>query len=283
MSFVKRFVLLTACLVMINACTSAGIAIANAPRFFFDGQIKRDIVYDDQTHQKLDLYIPATDAAMQMPVIVFYYGGRWTQGTKEDYAFVGTALAKKGFIVAIPDYRKYPTVTFPAFVKDGAQAMSWVHGHIGNYGGLADKLFLAGHSSGAHIASLLVADESYLQPEIYAAIKGFAGLAGPYAFTPKADDLKAIFGPPSRYPQMQATSFIDGDEAPMLLLYGAQDESVGLFNLNRLQQKINEEGGQVTTKIYPDLDHVSIIGSLSWFWRYKASVLEDITAFFNAQ
>ncbi len=268
-------------LFVLSACTDTAVAIANAPTAFFDGTVERNIIYDQTTEQKLDIYTPNSGVKGKLPVIVFFYGGRWTKGQKEDFAFVGTALAEKGFVVVIPDHRKYPDVLFPDFVEDGAEAVNWVHDNIEVYRGNSDSLFLAGHSSGAHIASLLVVDERYLEPASHKAIKGFAGLAGPYSFTPESEDLKIMFGPPSQYPQMQATSFIDGSEPPILLLYGSEDKSVGLFNLERLEQEIRDNNGQVETIIYPDVGHVEIVGAMSWVLKSKAPVLDDVTAYFQ--
>ncbi|MCR9212331.1 MAG: alpha/beta hydrolase [Proteobacteria bacterium] len=268
-------------LFVLSACTDTAVAIANAPTAFFDGTIERNIVYDPATGQMLDIYTPILAAEEKLPVIVFFYGGRWTKGQKEDFAFVGTALAENGFVVVIPDHRKYPEVLFPDFVEDGAKAVNWVQNNISDHGGKADTLFLSGHSSGAHIASLLVVDERYLEPQTLQSIKGFAGLAGPYSFTPESEDLKIMFGPPSQYPDMQATTFIDGKEPPVLLLYGSDDKSVGLFNLERLEQEIRDNNGQVETIIYPDTGHVEIVGALSWILRSKAPVLEDMTTYFK--
>ncbi len=279
----QRFcsLLLLTGLFLLSACTSAGITVANAPVPFFEGTIERDIVFDEESKQTLDIYIPDHATEERLPVVIFFYGGRWTNGEKGDFAFVGTTLAEEGFIVVIPDYRKYPDVRFPAFVEDGANAVSWVHKNIGDYRGKPETLFLAGHSSGAHIASLLIVDERYLESDTNSAIKGFAGLAGPYSFTPKAEDVKIIFGPPSQYPQMQATTFVDGSEPPMLLLYGRDDELVAPYNLERLRRKIEEKGGQVQAKYYSDIGHIEIIGAMSWIWEYKAPVIDDLTLFFR--
>ncbi|MGY6646395.1 MAG: alpha/beta hydrolase [Salinarimonas sp.] len=267
---------------LLAGCASAGLAIANFPVAWFDGEVIEDISYGEEPWEKLDIYIPPGKAEAGWPVIVFFYGGRWTDGSREDYAFVGSALAAKGFVTVVPDYRKYPVVRFPAFVEDGAKAVSWVHDNIGQNNGRADKLFLAGHSAGAHIAALLVSDERYLQNEggALSSIQGFAGLAGPYDFTPEAADLKEIFGPPSNYPQMQVTTFVDGTEPPMLLLHGDADQTVERYNLERLANMIEDRGGRVESTIYPELDHIEILGALSWFWRNKAPVLDDISEYF---
>lgn len=278
--------LLSVALVCLSGCTAAGIAVANLPAAFSKNNVVRDIAYGDEAMQKLDLYVPdrnlKTDAD-DFPVIIFFYGGRWTEGKKSDYAFVGDALASRGYITVIPDYRKYPKVRFPAFVEDGAKAASWVYENINNYHGDRDLIFISGHSAGAHIAALLVADKSYLADAGQASsmIKGMTGLAGPYDFTPEEEDLKEIFGPPEQYPQMQATTFIDGSEPPLLLLQGDQDSAVGAFNLEKLARKIRSKNGAVETKIYEDVNHVEIVGAFSWYWRKKAPVIEDVTTFFD--
>lgn len=264
-----------------NACVSIGTTVANAPTVFFKGMTHSNISFGPSPLQKLDIYTPETKNTAPWPVIVFFYGGRWTRGKKEDYKFVATALASRGFLVVVPDYRKYPDIRFPAFVEDGALAVKWVHNTIARYNGRADLLFLSGHSSGAHIASLLVSDGRYLEGGTLAAVKGFAGLAGPYSFTPESDDLKDMFGPPETYPQMQATTFIDGHEPPMLLLHGEADDSVGLFNMERLRDKIEDHNGRVETKTYPNIGHIELVGTFSWFWRNKAPVLADVSAFFT--
>ena len=262
-------------------CDWAGTKTIN---LFNNATMIGDIAYGDEAHQKLDIYLPDQAKDKISPVIVFYYGGRWTYGTKEDHAFVAETLTRYGFVVVIPDYAKYPAVRFPVFVVDGAKALGWVHDNIAQYHGDPDRLFIAGHSAGAHIAALLAADQRYLKavgktPDI---IKGFAGLAGPYDFTPDEPDLKDIFGPPENYPQMQVPNFIDGDEPPMLLLHGLDDDVVNRSNLDRLEAKIWEKGGTVDSKFYAGIDHLWIVGALSWLGRSKAPVAQDMIEFFNS-
>lgn len=71
-------------------------------------------------------------------------------------------LADLGYIVVIPSTRLYPEVKFPTFIEDSALAVAWVNDNINSYGGSND-LFVLGHSSGAHMAAMVVADERYLQ------------------------------------------------------------------------------------------------------------------------
>jgi acetyl esterase/lipase len=265
------------------ACTPVEFFAVNAPTYASPVVVKKDISYGSDDMQKLDIYMPANNEKTPHDVVVFFYGGRWTTGDKAQYRFVGTSLAEKGFVVVIPNYRKYPAVKFPVFVEDGAKAVAWAEDHIAAYGGNIHKINIAGHSSGAHIGALIAANPAYLNAygKSRASIHSFAGLAGPYAFTPDEPDLKDMFGPPSAYPFMQVPTFIDGHQPPMLLLYGDKDKTVGLVNLEKLKAAIKRKGGCVKSKIYPGLNHVWIIGSLSWLGSNKNTVLDDMVDFFE--
>lgn len=270
-------IVLAAC----TGCTRIGFSVLNAPTYNNDMAVQQDIAYGDLPEQKLDVYMPPQVAGKKRDVVVFFYGGRWETGAKADYRFAGDALVRNGFVVVIPDYRKYPDIRFPDFVRDGAKAVAWVSDHIGQYGGDATRIHLAGHSAGAHIAALLAADKRYMQAEHINrdVIKSVIGLAGPYAFTPEDEDLKNIFGPPANYPNMQVTTFIDGTEPPMLLLYGDQDTAVKQYNLDRLISAIESNHGCVRSKIYSGIDHVDLVVALSWVGRNKSGVLSDMVGF----
>jgi len=272
-------------LLVTSACAQAAFTAANLPTHFEDIVVVPDRAYGPEPSQKLDIYIPADATDKQLDVIVFFYGGRWTYGGKEDYRFVGAAFAGKNFIVVIPDYRKYPQVRFPVFVQDGAKALAWVYEHITAFDGNPKRIHVTGHSAGAHIGALLAADAHYLAnegKERALVIHDFAGLAGPYAFTPDEPDLEEMFGPPKNYPNMRVTTFIDGKQPPMLLLYGDADTTVKYTNLEKLEQSIKKQGGCVQTKIYHDVDHIGLVGALSWFNAHGISVVDDIPRFFNS-
>lgn len=70
-----------------------------------------------------------TSAAANRPVVVFWYGGAWVYGAKEEFRFVAAALAEAGYVAVLPDYRLYPEARFPTFVEDGALALRWAHEH----------------------------------------------------------------------------------------------------------------------------------------------------------
>jgi acetyl esterase/lipase len=212
---------------------------------------------------------------------VFWYGGAWIDGSKNDYRFVGTALAELGYVTVLPDYRLYPEVQFPAFIEDGAQAVKWVREHAGEYGGDPSRIVLAGHSAGAHLAALLALNRRYLRSAgvDMSAIVGLVGLSGPYDLDPSGPDLAPIFPLPATAADWQVLPHVTAGSPPALLLYGDQDDVVPRHAIDNLEAALRSVGGEVETRIYPNVDHRDTLAALSVPARARAPVLPDIAAF----
>jgi hypothetical protein len=211
--------LLVSLLFLNSACTQLGIFVINFPTLFSNQKVVRNLSFGSNYGSKLDLYYPKK-SDKPSPVIVFFHGGKWMNGKKQDYRFVADAFTKKGYIVIIPDYVKYPITKFPTWQEDGAKAVVWAYNNVKNYNGDKNNLFVMGHSAGAHMGALLIANNEYLLKEKASRsyIKAFVGIAGPYNFIPDDKDLEDMFAPKENYPNMQVSTYIDGKQPPMLLL-----------------------------------------------------------------
>jgi acetyl esterase/lipase len=223
-----------------------------------------NVPYEDVGDQLLDVYTPKD--TRNAPVVVFFYGGRWENGTKEDFKFVGEALAARGFVAVLPNYRLYPQAKYHDFLADSARAVVWAHKNINRYGGNPDKLVVMGHSSGAYNAAMVTLNADYLKQAggDRSWIRGMVGLAGPYDFLPLTDpDLRDIFGPPESFEQSQPVFWVDGHNPPMLLMHGEDDETVLVKNTRNLAARIQRAGGPVETVIYPEMSHTKIIASVT--------------------
>lgn len=220
--------------------------------------------YGTLSRRKLDIYVP-DDVAPDAPVVVFFYGGGWNRGDRADYLFVGQSLASAGFIVVIPDYRLYPQVVFPAFVDDGAEAVAYVRDRLRKPGGQPRPVFLAGHSAGAHIATLLNLDERYLAAARVPrnAIAGVIGLSGPYDFLPLEKDIYKATFPAAVRAESQPIAFVDGREAPMLLITGGADRTVNPGNTTRLAAAVAAHDGHAMVATYPGVGHIGTVAAFS--------------------
>ena len=246
--------------VMLHFCSATPLLNALAPR---DGITRtRDIAYASGPRHTLDIYAPRA-AAAPAPVLVFFYGGGWTSGSKETYRFVGAALAARGVLVVIPDYRLYPAVRFPAFMNDAAAAVGWARANAARFGGDAHRLFLMGHSAGGQIAGLLALDPGYLQSVDLSAgrdICGVIGLAAPYDFrTVGGADMRGIFGPEVEWPRAEPIDHVSAGAPPMLLLAGREDRTIDPRNTLLLAAKLRDAGVSVRDELYPDVGHLTLI------------------------
>ena len=270
-------------LALLGACSAVDVLNSAIPDSGFHRTA--GIAYGPDPRQRLDVYRPVP-VREDAPVVVFFYGGRWQSGARGDYRFIGEALTAMGAVAVIPDYRLYPEVIFPAWMEDGAEAVNWARRNAARFGGDPNQILLVGHSAGAHTAVLLVLDERYLEAAGVprSAILGAVGIAGPYDFLPFEDaDLRALFGPPSGWPETQPIRFVDGDEPPLMLLQAGADRTVDPHNAPNLEARVRAAGGEVERIVYSRLGHLTIIGALAAPLRRLAPVWHDIARFLRAQ
>jgi arylformamidase len=118
-------------------------------------------------------------------VLVWMHGGGWTNGYKEMMAFMAPPLNEAGIIFVSIGYRLAPEHTFPIGWLDAARAISWVYANIATFGGNPKKIFVGGHSAGAHYASLLTVRRDWLSPLGLPdhVVQGCLPISGSYYFT----------------------------------------------------------------------------------------------------
>jgi acetyl esterase/lipase len=256
--------------------------VLNAAAWGSDVEIERDIPFGADPRLTLDVYRPA-NAQGALPVVVFFYGGSWQWGDKSIYRFAGAALARAGFVAVIPNYRVFPAVLYPDFLRDSALAVRWTKDNAARFSGDPAKLFLAGHSAGAYNAISLATDRRWLADtklDPKRDLAGVIGIAGPYDFLPlESENLKIIFGAEEGRPKTQPIHYVNGDEPPLLLLRPAKDTVVDPENSARLAKRIEEKGGSATLKTYDRVGHLSIIGTFSPLLAFLAPVRNDVVEF----
>ncbi len=269
---------------LLSGCSSAAFLAANLPTAIGGSDRTGGLAYGPESRQELDLYVPQAPATEPRPVIVFIHGGSWATGSKNQYRFVGNSLAEQGFIASLPNYRLSPAVKFPVFVEDAAQAVAWTLHNIERYGGDPRRVFVMGHSAGAHIALLLALDRHYLADAGASAddLRGAIGLSGPYDFKINTDRLRMVFGAAPDPRATQPIGFVRGDAPPLLLVHGTGDQVCWSEHSIRLTEQIRAAGGSAELKLYPGLGHGSTVGGFSALGRNQSPSLADVTAFLRA-
>ena len=280
-----RLLIAATVLCFLGGCTNVGMGMINALVPTAGYSRTTDIAYGADPRQQLDIYAPRGPSAAR-PVVLFFYGGSWRFGARGQYRFLGEALAAKGFVVVVADYRLYPEVKFPVFMEDAAAALRWVTDHAGEYGGDPTQIFAMGHSAGAHMAALLVLDPKYADAANVprGRIAGLIGLAGPYAFHPeRIDSVRGVFVGSGDLDAARPITFVD--TAPSLpaifLAHGGDDDTVNPSNTRDVAEKARARGAIVREIIYPGIGHLGLMAAFARPFRGRAPVLEDVAAFID--
>ncbi len=108
----------------------------------------------------LDVYMPKKGS--NSPVLIWVHGGALAYGDKEYVQEKAEFFTRKGYVFISINYRLSPKVIHPAHVQDVAEAIVWVNKNAKHYSADASKIFIMGHSAGAHLAALVCLDNNYL-------------------------------------------------------------------------------------------------------------------------
>ncbi len=246
------------------------------------------VAYGPHARHRLDVYRPTTAApAGGWPVVVFFPGGSWNRGERADYRFVGDALASRGVLAMVADYRLYPEVRYPDFLADCARALAWGLDEAARLGGDPKRVHVAGHSAGAYNAAMLALDPRWLgaQGHSPAELAGWVGLAGPYDFLPiRNPDVRPVFDHPDYPPGSQPIAYATGTAPRGLLGAAVQDDLVNpQRNSVGLAQRLQAAGSEVTLRLYERVDHITLAAAFALPLRWLAPVLDDVAGFVGAR
>ena len=258
------------------ACNTLTLFNTFAPKESGIHRVAKDIAFGDVPRQRYDVYAPK-DATGNLPVLVFFYGGNWASGSKDDYVWMGHALASMGYVVVVPDYRLVPHHPYPDFVQDGAAAVKHAVAHAKDYGGDGSRLALMGHSAGGYIAAMLPLDPQFLGD---LPVKAVVGLAGPYDFYPfDVDASRNAFGHWPKPEETQPINHVRQLDTHFLLMHSRADTVVMTKNAVNLDKALRDKGTPSTLKLSEDLSHQDMAAAFSIPFRGKGTVFADAGAF----
>jgi acetyl esterase/lipase len=285
----RRIFVIPALLLMllVGACTALEAINQLSPAGHYERQ--SDIAFGVTSRQRLDVYVP-TDAGavvnVKPPIVVFFYGGGWRRGEKEDYRFVAEYLTRRGVIAVVPNYRLFPEVTFPGFIEDGAAAFAWAKANADRLGGDSARVFLMGHSSGAHTATLLALDPSYLAQHALkpSDIAGVVGISGPYDVDPRRVRWVArIFEGLAEIERALPVEQVRAGAPAMFLANGDRDWIVPPRNAELLADRLRAKGVPAEVKIYQGERHAEILLGLSTSFANDRQLGRDVLAFIRSR
>lgn len=212
----------------------------------------------DAKKHKLDIYTPK--GLKDFPVVFFIHGGTWSSGDRKMYGNMGQMFASQGIGVVVISYRLSPAVTHPAHIEDVARAFAWTHANIAKYGGRADRIFVAGHSAGGHLTSLLAANPEYLKKHGLSAknIRGLIPISGVYDI-PAGMFPKIFPGTADALKPASPVKNLTAGGPPALVIYADQDYAGLDLLAKQYTAKLGELKTQATLELIKDRTHITII------------------------
>lgn len=243
---------------------------------------KQTVSFGNIERLAMDVYSPKEK--QQKAPIVFVFGGAWRSGKKEDFEFVAQALVSLGHPVIIPNYRLYPSVRFPTFIEDVADAIAYLDKNAQELLNQPLKDYiLMGHSSGAHATSLLAVEQGYLKErKVNAELIALIAMSGPYDLPlddPEVTDVFKDVKDSRANPIEVLRSRAEASMPATLLLHGTNDRRVIPRHTKTFAEVLNNFDHDVTTRLYRGMNHTRIIGSLAAPLRFLGESYQDIQEF----
>lgn len=194
----------------------------------------------------LDVYYPANKQGFA--TIVWFHGGGLSAGQKE----IPEALKNKGVAVIGVNYRLYPKVKSPAYIEDAAAAVAWAFNKVSELGGDTSLIFLAGHSAGGYLVSMLGLDKKWLKVHHIDANR-IAGLIPFSGHTITHFTIREERGIPGTQPVVDSMAplyHVRPDAPPLLLITGDRElELLGRYEENAYLMRMMSVAGHTQTKL----------------------------------
>jgi len=251
----------------------------------------KNINYAGNAEEKNTLNIfYKNDSIKNKPVLIFIHGGSWSSGKKETYWWLGRNFARKGVVTVIINYPLAPNARYEKMADDCALAVKWVKNNIANYNASAEKIFVMGHSAGAHLAELINADPKYfMHAGIKNPIKGMI-LNDPfgldifeYLTEAEKDDyyydfLRTFTDQPAVWKLASPLDYVKNIKNPHLLFYGSKTYPAIKIQAPRLYKKLKDNNIPVELKEIKGKSHVPMISQMIFGGN---NLYKDIIEFIN--
>jgi arylformamidase len=204
---------------------------------------------------------------------VFVHGGAWRNFTKDDYSFVAGGFVPRGINLVMVNFAKILQVPLPEMVAQVRRALIWVQQNLVRWGGDPKRLYLSGHSSGAHLGAMALITAGDALPA--GAYKGAALVSGPYDMEPVLLSARSSYVKLSKAEERELSPVLQAARMPCpALILSAENDTDEFQRQSREFAAALERAGKLLGAIrLPGLNHFEIMET---FGDPKSALIEAI-------
>lgn len=228
---------------------------------------------------KLDLYVPPK-SGRPAPVVIWIFGGSWRFGSR-GYHLNVRDLTQSGIAVAAIDYRFSHQAKYPAQLEDCQAALRWLEANGERFEVDANRIGVAGESSGGHLAALLGTMEGREKVKAVFAmypVTDLVKIGRQYADANPSDIERLLGGPIEKILSLaragSPVNHVSANSPPFLLIHGAKDALVPIDHSENLDLLLREAGVPSHLIVVPDKGH--------WFSLTRSQRIEVANFFLRA-
>jgi arylformamidase len=222
-------------------------------------KVIKDIPYGNEPRECLDIF---PSAKPNSKTLVFIHGGYWQRFDKSNFHFIAGGFAKYEITTVLINYPLAPYASIDQIVASCRKAIDWVYKNIHQWNGDQKQIFLAGHSAGGHLSTMLMTKDKNQNEEMN--IKGVCAISGLFNLIPvqysylnevlKMDEEMATRNSPSE--------LLPVENCPLIIAVGA-NETTEFFDQSR--ELFSNWKSKLSSLEYleiPDLNHFTILNSI---------------------
>lgn len=214
--------------------------------------------YDQFPTHKIDFYKAENNNA---PLMVFIHGGAWKSGSAKEYSYIANPFIANNINVAIIDFDDVTKVGLNGMIEQIRNSIKWIYVNSDKLSINKNKIYIIGHSSGAHLGGVLLTTDWKKQNLPQYILKGATLISGMYEMKPVRLSVRSKYLNFNDKIENELSSIrhIESINTPVLLSYGGLESDEFKRQSNDFLERLKQYNKKSKLIVQPFFNHFEII------------------------